>query len=367
MRRFQTTLLSAFVIAILYTPVAFAQATAARVDVISGNGQMICPACAQKKFTLFYPMVVKVTDANGNPIANKTVNWQLVSGTSAPTFDMATTTDANGISISRLFQGSTVGGNALTPYLQSVINAYADSASTNFTETVALTSSAFGNQLVFTQKIRADRHAAVRTCRRHGHRSHQDPRGWRRTGRAGRFGAHSESRSEDPALRQLRNLSGRRSRQRAFRCQRRCDLLSGVRSDRRQQPGRLCWWVVSIPRSSIRRSVPQPLPEPLAFDQYVGIQLAVSAVTPGRLVVVSGNSQNINPGQTSSPLVVQVTDSTGAVNIANTAVAWTVSPAGAATLEPDFHHHGFHGQDADHRHLLSLRSRTGDREGCPHG
>ena len=148
MRRFQTTLLTAFVIAILHAPAASAQATAARVDVISGNGQMICPACAQKKFTLFYPMVVKVTDANGNPIANKTVNWQLVSGTAAPSFDTPTTTDANGLSISRLFQGAIIGGNGQTPYLQSVINAYVDNASTNFTETVALTSSAFGNQLV---------------------------------------------------------------------------------------------------------------------------------------------------------------------------------------------------------------------------
>ncbi len=298
---------------------------------ISGNGQMICPACAQKRFTLFYPMVVKVTDANGNPIANKTVNWQLVSGTSAPTFDMATTTDANGISISRLFQGSTVGGNALTPYLQSVINAYADSASTNFTETVALTSSSFGNQLVFTQKI-----APIGTPL-------SGPAGGTGTdpikihvdgGGLGVPGVSVRILNPDPMTLPSASCATSPGADPG-------SVLSDANGDATCFPvfgpiagnSPVSVLVGGLDPAQFDQTIsPQPLPEPLAFDQYVGVQLAVSAVTPGRLVVVSGNSQNINPGQTSSPLVVQVTDSTGAVNIANTAVAWTVSPAGAANL-----------------------------------
>ena len=58
----------------------------------------------------------------------------------------------------------------------------------------------------------------------------------------------------------------------------------------------------------------------------------MTAVNPGLVSIVSGNNQTVNPGQTSAPLVVKVTDATGAVTIANTSVAWTVSPAGAATL-----------------------------------
>ena len=72
-------------------PTASAQATAARVDVVSGNGQMICPICLGKTFTTFYPMVVRVTDASGNPIAGKTVTWNVMSitGNIIPNFDSA--------------------------------------------------------------------------------------------------------------------------------------------------------------------------------------------------------------------------------------------------------------------------------------
>ena len=74
---------------------------------------------------------------------------------------------------------------------------------------------------------------------------------------------------------------------------------------------------------------PIPLPGPVAFDQYLGIQLVVTAVTPGLITIVSGNNQTVNPGQASAPLVVKVTDATGAVTIANTAVTWTLTGAGA--------------------------------------
>ena len=77
MDRLKTTLLTAFVIAILLlTPAASAQPVAANITVVSGNGQMICPSCGYGHTVApFYPMVVKVTDASGKPIANKTVNW----------------------------------------------------------------------------------------------------------------------------------------------------------------------------------------------------------------------------------------------------------------------------------------------------
>ena len=57
----------------------------------------------------------------------------------------------------------------------------------------------------------------------------------------------------------------------------------------------------------------------MAFDQYPGIQLQVTAVSPGLITIVSGNNQTVNPAQASAPLVVKVTDASGAVTIANTA------------------------------------------------
>ncbi len=51
-------------------------------------------------------MVVKVTDASGNPIAGKTVNWQQVSFNGGqPVFNATTTTDVNGLSLNLLSQG----------------------------------------------------------------------------------------------------------------------------------------------------------------------------------------------------------------------------------------------------------------------
>ena len=76
----------------------------------------------------------------------------------------------------------------------------------------------------------------------------------------------------------------------------------------------------------------QPLSPPgVAYFGYP-IQIVVTPVTPALVTIVTGNNQSINPGQTSAPLVVQVTDVTGLVTIANTNVQWIVSPAGQATV-----------------------------------
>jgi uncharacterized protein (TIGR03437 family) len=50
-------------------------ASAQNITVVSGNGQLICQICFN-----FLPMVVRVTDSNGVPQANVTVNWAIVSG-----------------------------------------------------------------------------------------------------------------------------------------------------------------------------------------------------------------------------------------------------------------------------------------------
>src|ERR1035441_2485691 len=149
--RLKTTVIAAFVIAGLFAPAAFAQATvgqttpalatAAKVAVVSGNGQLICPVCAYKRATSFYPMVVQVTDANGNPIAGKTVNWSLKSfmGGSLPSFDAVSTTNSEGLAFSRPIQNAGQFGSSLQAFLQSVITATADNAFADFTETIALT------------------------------------------------------------------------------------------------------------------------------------------------------------------------------------------------------------------------------------
>ncbi len=152
MDRLKATLLTAFLISILLTPTAFAQATAQSVQIISGNGQLICATCGfGKQDTIFYPMVVKVTDVSGNPIAGKTINWQQVSfsGGTAPFFNTTTVTDVNGLSVNNLSAGAQFASLG-TNFLQSVIVATADTASATFTETQSLTLAGTGAQIAFS-------------------------------------------------------------------------------------------------------------------------------------------------------------------------------------------------------------------------
>lgn len=329
MDRLKATLVTAFLISILLTPAASAQATAQSVQIISGNGQLICPTCAFKVNTFFYPMVVKVTDVSGNPIAGKTVNWQQVSFNGGqPIFNSTTTTDVNGLSLNLLSQGFQFGSIGMS-FLQSVISATADTASATFTETQALTDPAFNAQLAFSQLVA----------------------GGPLTGPAGSTGTspvivHIDARGTPIPNVSLRLLSSDPKNLPSASC------ATGAGAD----PGSVltdasgnatCYpvfgpvagnGVVSAllggldPAEFDQTISPQPLANPVAYDEYTGIQVVVTAVNPGLVSIVSGNSQSVNPGQTSAPLVVRVTDATGAVTIANTSVAWTVAPAGAATL-----------------------------------
>ena len=167
MDRLKATLVTAFLISILLTPSASAQATAQSVQIISGNGQLICPTCAFKVNTFFYPMVVKVTDVSGNPIAGKTVNWQQVSFNGGqPIFNSTTTTDVNGLSLNLLSQGFQFGSIGMS-FLQSVITATADTASA----TLYGDPSAHGPRFQRAARILAACcwRAADRTCRQHRH------------------------------------------------------------------------------------------------------------------------------------------------------------------------------------------------------
>ena len=305
-------------------------------------------------------MVVKVTDANGNPIANKTVNWQLVSGTAAPSFDTPTTTDANGLSISRLFQGAIIGGNGQTPYLQSVINAYVDNASTNFTETVALTSSAFGNQLVFTQKIAPE-----------GSTPLSGPAGGTGTdpikihidgGGLGVPGVSVRILNPDPKTQPsascatspgadpgsvLSDANGDATCYPVFgpiagngpvQCAGGWSRSRPIRSDDQSPAAADASRVRSVHRHSTRRVASHARPSLGGQRQQSEHQ--------SRAVVRSARGPSHRRLRRSHHR-----EHGGRVDGIS---------GGRGHTEPDLHHHRFHRQDADHRHLLSLRGRTGE-------
>src|ERR1041384_6316268 len=130
MDRLRFTLFAAVLVGLFCVSVAPAQ-TAANITVLSGNGQIICETCSQAIFRFFLPMVVKVTDSAGNPISNKTVNWNITSSQGPlPTlsFGNTTTTDGSGVASNIIVQTSQAGSLA-QPYLQSTIVAFADNVS----------------------------------------------------------------------------------------------------------------------------------------------------------------------------------------------------------------------------------------------
>ena len=348
MDRLKNTVVTAFVIALLFAQAASAQAasaqaTAAKVEVVSGNGQLICPVCAYKNARFFYPMVVKVTDANGNPIVGKTVNWGLVSSTALlpPLFDAVSTTNSDGLAFSRPSQNAYQTGNILQPFLQSVISASADAASVNFTETLALLDTNSGT-LIYSASLNA-------------------PLGTALTGLAGSTGPSPIQIHVGSAFAPFPGVSVRILSPEVT-------LPSGLVVTDPNSPSASCATGPGADPGSVLTDIngnatcypvfgpvagtgfvsalvgaldpiefdqsisPQPLSDVIAFDQFNGIQLIVTQVTPGQIIIVAGNNQTVNPGHAADPLVVKVTDLSGGLAIGNQDVAWTVS--GAATVSP---------------------------------
>jgi len=56
------------------------EAQPAAVTIISGNGQLTCQLCLSSPFQYFDPLVVEVTDANGNAVVNTQVTWAVTAG-----------------------------------------------------------------------------------------------------------------------------------------------------------------------------------------------------------------------------------------------------------------------------------------------
>jgi uncharacterized protein (TIGR03437 family) len=333
--RLKTTLLTALVIAILFTPIASAQ-QAAKLEIVSGNGQMTCPNVASNTCSTYYPMVVRVSDSSGNPIAGKAVVWQLtVAGNGyAPTFETNTKTDSNGLAVSRLQQTPTQGNYS---YTQSVISATADNLSVSFTETQALLDVS-GIPLVKTKLDPAEVGTTL-------------------SGPAGSTGTPIHVYVITASGAGVQNVSVRLlSPDAATLPSANCSTSPGA------DPGSVltdangtatCYPVFgSVAGSSVQLGVlvggldpayfpytvtpERPLNDPVGFNIYTDkFQLAVTPVTPAVASIVGGNNQFIDPGKTSSPLVVQFTDnSTPKVPVGNLSVVWTVSPAVAASVSP---------------------------------
>src|SRR5579872_1413818 len=118
-----------FLLAAILLCIAGAQTAAAQnITVYQGNGQLVCLSCVvlttpgvNNTFAQqFAPLYVKVTDANGNPVANTTVNWAISGqGQWLPAGSTTTTTDNTGLTHALFFAPNTPGA-ALEPAQNTV-------------------------------------------------------------------------------------------------------------------------------------------------------------------------------------------------------------------------------------------------------
>jgi uncharacterized protein (TIGR03437 family) len=351
--RFKHTVFAALAIAVLGATAASAQ-TAANVNVVSGNGQVICATCTTSIFRFFLPLVVRVTDANGQPIINKTVNWNLISSQGPLPFFLSTsTTDGNGIATTFLSQTSQAGSLA-QPYLQTTITATADAAAATFTETQGLSDAANHSLQYVLARLDAP------------------PIGTTLEGFAGGPGAAPIKVHVDAFGRNVANASVRLFRDPVEYGALSTDDLPTRAALLATQASALCATGPGADPGSVLTdtngdAVCTPVfgsvagtgnvrvlvggVDPLAVDpiarDLVGTTTAIGysqvggalpiSVKPGvagAIQISSGNFQTVNPAQTTAPLVAKVTDTTGLNAIAGATVVWTVSPAGAATLNP---------------------------------
>jgi uncharacterized protein (TIGR03437 family) len=128
----------AVALALLLTAGGASAQTPANVTVVSGNGQLICQCQYGGSYIefSFRPMVVKVTDTAGAPVANTTVNWSVSSGGyNGSLVNSQTTTDSNGVTTNIFNPGPAPFGNGYSQFQQTTITASTGGPSANFTLT----------------------------------------------------------------------------------------------------------------------------------------------------------------------------------------------------------------------------------------
>lgn len=136
MNRFRFIPGAVLLVGCLAAGVASAQAPA-NIIPWSGNGQLICFLCSNSNASgIFRPITALVTDANGNPVSNATVNWTLTSGSGQLSATQGQT-DVNGMA-SVTYQPFYQAGSSLFTNIPATIVASTGSLSTTFTLTQGL-------------------------------------------------------------------------------------------------------------------------------------------------------------------------------------------------------------------------------------
>lgn len=360
----------------LCVPVASAQPQPWTISVYQGNGQLICISCnlvagagqtqpfvggpLNETLVKYAPLYAKVTDNNGSPVANATVNWNISTGllsNLSPLAVSSTTTDANGITyiavsgiVSQASQNgpvqSTVTATAagssnqspavftLTqtgfninadPQITSVINGgvpydpFTGTAGSSGTTPITAHVFGYGGVLVAgTAGINGPlQNVSLRLVN-----YQSSPTVMCATGAGADPGSVLTDANGDASCTPI--FSGKGSGQFAI-------LIGG-----------LVWQTVNFTDGNPKPAAPPYVSAQGGLDvsqqaNFAGWSTSsvqnetVTAPTVSSIQIISGNSQSANQGTAlAAPLVAQVNSAAGV--LANQPVTWSVSPAGAATL-----------------------------------
>jgi uncharacterized protein (TIGR03437 family) len=314
-------------------------ASAQNITAVSGNGQLICQTCFS-----YSAMRVLVTDSNGVPQPNVTVNWQVASGGygQALAYGQTTTTLYDGTSSNFLaYYVNPPQGSPLQQYLQNTVTASTTSNTVTFVLTEALydPSNFSGYPAVNAGPLQTATLLQNLLA------------GQTLTGQAGSTGSTpiqvsvttSGGRSipnvsvqlvnyQDPSLGPVVNCAGAAGGEAntvltdsngTATC---FPVFGGVAN----VPGQFYLLV-----GSGGVAPPDPTVVPIAqagWGASHSMNLTVTAAQPGLIKVTQGNGQSGTPGQSlASSLQVEVDTASGSP-VQGQAVNWTVSPAGAVSL-----------------------------------
>lgn len=303
--------------------VIFAQ-TPTTISVVSGNGQVACAACTGlgSQLRVFEPMVVLVTDGQGNPAGSTAVNWSIVNGTqNSPSLTSAqTATASDGTSSNNLtfsFSGN------------SVYTVVASLPGTSSSVTFTLTTSApeTSNTHIFAT-ITSGLYTTL-------------------TGTAGGTGSPNiQVQVQDFTGAPVPNVSLRLIPAPGYTPGASVSCATGAGADIGSAltdatgvatctpvfgpiPGNGSFVVLVGGVANAKNGT-----GPIGYLQFPNapIPIQVSAAAPSSMKIISGNPQTGNPGQAlAAPLVAEV-DGSGGGPVAGQTVTWSVTPAGAATL-----------------------------------
>jgi uncharacterized protein (TIGR03437 family) len=307
-------------------------ASAQNISIVSGNGQMICQTCIG-----FSPMVVKVTDSNGNPQPGVAVNWLITAGGigAGLVSGATTTTGADGmtyntygyytqptaVSFLTLILPNTVQASTTNAAVSFVLTQVVSDPFSGFYQVVSARALDFLASLLAGDTLTGAAGTTGSTPLQLGIQAskggvipnvsvqlvnYQDPSSGPVVNCAG-----SAAAGEPNAV--LTDSTGTGS------C---LPVFGGI-------PGSGQFYIL-VGAGGVAPSDPTVLPfaNPWTFGP---IRLTVTAAQPGLIKITQGDGQPAAPGTTLAPLQVEV-DTAAGVSVAGQTVNWTVSPAGAVNF-----------------------------------